>query len=91
MKKLIFVIPFLFLFIFYNKPIYANNYYCEWENTFIDVPVKSTLDNYVNKPVAKLYSHGELIECMVRYFKGVDDILKMPEETSSPYLYGHAI
>lgn len=67
MKKMILFI-FILLALIVAKVVEASTWYYKWENTYINVPINSSIYEYTNLPKATLYKDGKsLIDASITY------------------------
>lgn len=86
MKKLI-MIGIAFLFMFLNLNINASSYSFKWENTYISIPLGSSLKDYINLPRAVLCIDGVETDHEVYYLTGDQSTCEENINTSKIGIY----
>lgn len=72
MKKRLFILLFL-LFIITSKKAKAASFSYIWENNYLNIPLNSDINLYVDYPIAKLYDNQILLnDADIYYSKGVN-------------------
>ncbi len=61
MKKGLILVIITGIILFMNNLVFASTWSYTWANTYIEVPIYSSLSSYTDKPVASLYKDGMLV------------------------------